>query len=222
MNILYFLFGSCLGSWICASAYRYNLPELKQSKRSICPICHHKLPFYDLIPVISWIHLKGKCRFCHHEIPFDHLLCEVLCGLLIMLCMHLDHSLLMCSLICVLVYAAYTDMYHGLIPDRCHVLILLIYVLSEPYDWKNQIIFSLCVFCVLYLIAYLTQALGYGDVKYITSMSLFMNLYALSWMICIASTSALIFNFTKRKKDKIRFAPYLSFACFVVLLFSTI
>ncbi len=223
MNILYFLLGSCLGSWICASAYRYDLPEIKQSKRSICPVCHQILPFYDLIPIISWIRLKGKCRFCHHEIPLDHFICEIICGLLIMFCMHLHRPLFMCSLTCVLVYAAYTDMYHGLIPDRCHVLILIIYVLSEPFNWKMQIIFSFSVFCVLYLIAYSTQALGYGDVKLIASMSLLMDLYALSWMICIASTSALLINLPKkRKKDKIRFAPYLSFACFVVLLLNTI
>ena len=222
MDLLYFLFGSCLGSWICASAYRYNLPELKNEKRSICPQCHQKLPFYDLIPIISWFYLKGKCRFCHHEIPFDHLVCEVLCGLLMVFCMHQDNPLLICCLAYVLIYAAYTDIYHGLIPDRCHVMMFLIYVLSEPAEWEMQMLYFFIVLCVLYLVAYMSQGLGYGDVKLIASMSLFISLYKLLWVICIASTSALIFNLSKRKKDKIRFAPYLGFSCFVVLLFSTL
>ena len=218
-----FLFGSCLGSWICASATRYDQPELKQNQRSVCPHCKETLLWCDLIPIFSWIHLRGKCRFCHHSIPIDHLACEVLMGLLMMWCITQSKPIVMTILISTLVYAAYTDAYHGLIPDRCHVLVLLAYLLSGPGDFILQGLYTVTVFLVLYLLAKFGKGLGFGDVKLIASMSLWFSAYELIWMICIASTSALLVTcFSKIKKDKIRFAPYLSFACFVVLLFSTV
>ena len=218
-----FLFGSCLGSWICASATRYDQPELKKKKRSVCPHCQQTLSWKDLIPVISWIALKGKCRFCGHRIPFDHLLSEVLMGLLMMWCVTQSKPIVMTILMSTLVYAAYTDAYSGLIPDRCHVLIVLAYLLSGPADLRLQGLYVVIVFVVLYLIAKFSKGLGYGDVKLIASISLWLSAYELIWMICIASTSALLITcLTKIKKDKIRFAPYLSVACFVVLLLSTV
>lgn len=49
--------------------------------RSMCPHCHHELAAKDLVPVLSWLSLRGKCRYCHAPIP-DSPLVELITGLL--------------------------------------------------------------------------------------------------------------------------------------------
>lgn len=78
--------GLCLGSFINALVYRLRWQEtnLKISKkysilrgRSICPHCKHALKAKDLIPVLSWVLLKGKCRYCGKPISSQYPLIEV-------------------------------------------------------------------------------------------------------------------------------------------------
>ncbi|MBI1856815.1 prepilin peptidase [Candidatus Saccharibacteria bacterium] len=48
------------------------------SGRSMCPDCRHQLAWYDLIPVISWLGLRGRCRYCHRPISWQYPLVEIL------------------------------------------------------------------------------------------------------------------------------------------------
>lgn len=74
-----FIFGLVLGSFVKASADR--LSEGRTLKgRSYCPGCKHKLAWYDLFPVLSFIWLRGRCRFCQDKISLDHLFSEVILG----------------------------------------------------------------------------------------------------------------------------------------------
>lgn len=45
--------------------------------RSMCPNCHHALAWYDLVPVISWLSLRGKCRYCHKSISWQYPVVEL-------------------------------------------------------------------------------------------------------------------------------------------------
>ncbi len=77
-----FLIGIILGSLAKALADR-SLDNKSFWGRSYCPRCQHKLAWYDLFPIISYIFLRGKCRYCRREIKIDYLLVELLMGLLI-------------------------------------------------------------------------------------------------------------------------------------------
>jgi len=74
MTLLMFITG--------AVAVIYRLPRgLSWVRgRSRCPECKHNLGFWDLIPVLSWVMLRGKCRYCHSPIPYRYLLVELLLG----------------------------------------------------------------------------------------------------------------------------------------------
>ncbi len=48
----------------------------------MCTHCYHQLSYYDLIPVISWLMLRGKCRYCHKRISFQYPLIEILAAVL--------------------------------------------------------------------------------------------------------------------------------------------
>ena len=78
--LILFVFGLCFGSFINALVWRIHLQAKTSSKkkreefsivhgRSMCMYCRHQLAFWDLIPVISWISLKGRCRYCHRKYP---------------------------------------------------------------------------------------------------------------------------------------------------------
>ncbi|MDQ5972470.1 MAG: leader peptidase (prepilin peptidase) / N-methyltransferase [Patescibacteria group bacterium] len=86
------LLGLCLGSFVNALVWRLHeqdkltgkkakraAKELSISQgRSMCPDCRHQLGFWDLLPVASWLGLRGKCRYCHHSISWQYPLVEVL------------------------------------------------------------------------------------------------------------------------------------------------
>ncbi len=100
------LLGLVLGSFINALVWRLRkqdelvYPELVDNKRrgskdnltkdelsiargrSMCPECHHMLAAKDLVPVFSWIWLRGKCRYCHKPISWQYPLVELLTGVL--------------------------------------------------------------------------------------------------------------------------------------------
>lgn len=84
--------GLILGSFVNALVYRVHeqsKPSKKAKKelsivngRSICPHCKHELAPKDLIPVISWLMLKGRCRYCRKPISWQYPLVEALTAVL--------------------------------------------------------------------------------------------------------------------------------------------
>lgn len=77
-----FLLGMVLGSLIKALADR-SLGKKSFWGRSYCPKCQHKLAWYDLFPIFSYLLLGGRCRYCHKKIGIEYLVVEVAMGILI-------------------------------------------------------------------------------------------------------------------------------------------
>ena len=85
--VVMFILGACLGSFLCCQARRLAFKNQKPKskthkkivlkKRSICLQCGKQLKWYDNIPIISWIILKGKCRKCGKKIGLAELLSEI-------------------------------------------------------------------------------------------------------------------------------------------------
>jgi prepilin signal peptidase PulO-like enzyme (type II secretory pathway) len=92
------LIGLCLGSFVNALVWRVREQELESEKkkpdskylkqlsisrgRSICPHCKHELKAADLVPLLSWLSLKGKCRYCRKPIAVQYPLVELSTALL--------------------------------------------------------------------------------------------------------------------------------------------
>lgn len=81
--------GLALGSFINATVWRLHEQTKAKSKkrrkelsittgRSMCPHCNHPLAWYDLIPLLSWVSLRGKCRYCAKTVSMKYPLAEVL------------------------------------------------------------------------------------------------------------------------------------------------
>jgi leader peptidase (prepilin peptidase) / N-methyltransferase len=80
-------FGLIFGSFLNVCIYR--LPRdlsVSEPKRSACPHCHSQIAFYDNIPVLSWLILRGRCRHCKEPISPRYLTVEILTALLFLTC----------------------------------------------------------------------------------------------------------------------------------------
>jgi leader peptidase (prepilin peptidase)/N-methyltransferase len=80
--VILIFFGLCAGSFISALVWRTRQQEkgkeLSITKgRSQCPHCHHSLAWYDLIPLFSWLSLRGRCRYCRKPISWHYPLTEL-------------------------------------------------------------------------------------------------------------------------------------------------
>jgi len=85
LYILFFCIGTLFGSFFTLAVYRIPLHQDITHKRSYCPNCNHKLSFFDMIPILSYIFLGGKCRYCKQKIRIRYLFLEILTGMVFLL-----------------------------------------------------------------------------------------------------------------------------------------
>lgn len=79
--IMIFIIGTVFGSFFTLAVYRIPLKKDITHERSFCPNCNHKLGFWDMIPIVSYLVFRGKCRYCGEKIRIRYLILEVLSGL---------------------------------------------------------------------------------------------------------------------------------------------
>lgn len=79
----FFVFGTIIGSFLNVVIYRYNTGLSIVKGRSKCFSCGHTLESQDLVPVLSYIHNKGKCRHCKTPISLQYPLIEIITGLVL-------------------------------------------------------------------------------------------------------------------------------------------
>jgi leader peptidase (prepilin peptidase) / N-methyltransferase len=81
--ILAGLFGLLIGSFLNACIFRFPRDiTIWDPPRSFCPACETTIAWYDNIPVLSYLLLRGKCRRCQYSIPIRYILVELLCGIM--------------------------------------------------------------------------------------------------------------------------------------------
>ena len=83
--VMIFLFGITIGSFLNVCIFRLPAGESLIKKNSHCMTCGTPIKWYDLIPVFSWLFLRGKCRACGSKISGRYILVESLTGILFVL-----------------------------------------------------------------------------------------------------------------------------------------
>jgi len=131
VSLSVFIFGLIVGSFLNCVIYRFEKNESFLKGRSYCPKCKHTLNWKDLIPIFSFLILKGKCRYCSKKISLQYPLVELATGVLFILTFHfwslgfnwlvgigiwelIYLLIILCSLIVIFVY----DLKHYIIPDK--------------------------------------------------------------------------------------------------------
>ena len=139
-----FVIGTLLGSFATLAVYRIPRGENIIYKHSYCPNCHHLLAFGDLIPIFSYLFLKGKCPYCHQKIRIRYLLLEIFSGLL--------YAFFIASLpINFATFDVQQAAYIGIMTAFLVCMILMIGILKE----KNEIPGSLMKFCLIFSVLYI-------------------------------------------------------------------
>jgi leader peptidase (prepilin peptidase)/N-methyltransferase len=124
-NIIVFLFGSIIGSFLNVCIHRMPLSESVVWPSSHCPKCKKRIPAHDNIPFISYVLLGGKCRFCKQRIPLRYLAVELLTALLFVALFNrygLSYDFFIYMFFAAgLIIATFIDIAHRIIPDEISV-----------------------------------------------------------------------------------------------------
>ncbi|NTW72382.1 MAG: prepilin peptidase, partial [Eubacteriaceae bacterium] len=133
--IIILIYGLVIGSFLNVVIYRLPNEQSIISPPSHCGSCNTRLRPIDLIPVFSWIFLKGQCRYCGEKISARYALVELLTGTLFLLTYiytGLSWVLLVnLILVSVLVAMTFIDYDHQIIPDEFHIFLIIVFVISN-------------------------------------------------------------------------------------------
>ena len=240
MLIIAALFGAVIGSFLNVCIYR--IPEERSILKpgSACPNCSSKIRFYDNIPVLSYLVLKGKCRSCDQSISIRYLLVELLtAGFTATVAAVFGMTSLGATylvLVYILIVITVIDLYHMIIPDSLVGLGLItgitaILLGAIDIGWKDAFIGALFFGGFLYVVAlvgkiiFKKEAMGMGDVKLGIMMGLFlgwkMSIMSLYVSFLVASFVGLVTIVTGqlKKGDRIPFGPFLAIGTILVVFF---
>jgi prepilin signal peptidase PulO-like enzyme (type II secretory pathway) len=227
-TVLLFLLGLCLGSFISALSYRYprSIPFVKG--RSFCPKCKEQIAWYDNIPLLSFLLLRGKCRHCKKKISIRYPITELATGIGFVQIGLNPYWLIIFSLL-LLIFIV--DMEHQIIPDD-FVFIGVTFVLFFSLVTNHQSLFpglfagflaaSLLMFLHLFTRG---RGMGLGDVKFAVLGGLIVGIkLTYVWLFLSFLTGGLvgiILIIARRAglKDKIAFGPFLIVGIVLAVLF---
>lgn len=169
-----FLFGIVIGSFLNVCILRIPNKESVAKDRSHCMSCGYQLAWYDLIPLFSYLFLRGKCRKCGSHISLQYPLVEALNGVLYVLIFLVNgwsiDSVIYCLLTSALIVLSVIDFRTYEIPVGINLFILalgLIHLLIHSGDWVDYGIGLVAVSGFMALLVWITKgaAMGGGDVK---------------------------------------------------------
>jgi len=228
--VLVALPGLALGSFLNVVAAR--LPERRSvvRPRSACPSCASEIAWYDNIPVVSWVMLRGRCRTCSSRIGVLYPLVELATAALLVGCVArfgLSLEAAAAAVLCVsLVVVTATDLTHRIVPNvvvvPAAVVVLALMTAAEPSpEWAIGAL-GASGFLLVAALAY-PGGMGMGDVK----LALLMGA-ALGRVVPVALFLGMIFALLpsivlfarhggKARKMAIPFAPFLALGSVVAL-----
>jgi leader peptidase (prepilin peptidase)/N-methyltransferase len=228
-----FILGACAGSFLNVCIWRIPAGKSVVSPPSHCPACKARLGFLDLVPVLSYVYLRGRCRRCGAPFSSQYALVELGTGVLFAL-VWTQFGLSWATpagwvLVSVLVTAAVIDIHHQIIPNR---VLLAGFVLGLPLaalqSWTSLTMGLLAFLAAgLFLLAVAVVSrggMGGGDVKLAALMGLYLGpagvaaALFLAFLTGGAAAIALLATGRKTRKDPVPFGPYLALGGVAALL----
>jgi len=235
-TIVFFIVGLVFGSFYNVVGLRLCKNENILFPSSHCPKCNHKLKPYELIPVFSYIFLKGKCKKCKEKISIMYPFVELCTGILFAISFYrygfsieIILALLLSSLFMIIVV---TDLNYYIIPDSIIVffgiLIFIYNIISKGIlDACTYAVYGLIMFLLMYLLmkfgnaVFKKESLGGGDIKLMGILGMINKPLVSITGLTIAAFIALPCSiyFLKNNKDRvIPFGPFIA-AGFLLIMF---
>lgn len=221
--VLIIIIGLIIGSFLNVVIYRFPRRESVVWPGSHCPVCGQQLKTGDLLPVLSYIWLRGRCRYCGGKIGLRYPLVEILTAitfLLIYLPWGLSwQGLAGIVLTMLLIPAAFIDLDHGIIPDRLTYPGIIIGLLLSPFTagFTSSLLGALFFGGILLLAALISRGgMGGGDIKLAAAIGAFTGwpgallAFLLSSLLGGAWGLILLLSQKANRKTTIKFGPFLA------------
>jgi len=272
--IVLFIFGAAFGSFAAAQVWRLRAKQLADDKkhgekvdnkeyellkplisgklsedRSRCLSCGHKLAWYDLLPLVSWLSLGGRCRYCRHAIGYFEFISELGLGLFFAVS-YLVWPSELSSLLTVSVFTLWLiagivlailfayDLKWSILPDAMNWTLAAIGVLYAAVSgvqhafnsgWLLGLIGSLVIMSGLYGLIYLVSRggwVGFGDVKLGIGLGLLLGSWQYAFVALFLANligCVVIIPFMAAKKlnrkSHVPFGPFLIAGTAISVLF---
>lgn len=231
MNILYliifFILGLCMGSFFTVVGLRLPNHENFLNSRSYCDKCHHRLSLLDMVPLLSFLFLKGRCRYCKGKIDALSSYMEFFTGVLYALA-YFDFGfsyelLIALGIVSMLSIISVSDLTYFIIPDEVLIFFSGYFIIIKALQLGvvpalKCILSGIILFIVMYIIMLIgnflfkKETLGGGDIKMMFVFGIILHPLLGLISIFIGSVLALpvsLFLLYKKNERLIPFGPFL-------------
>jgi leader peptidase (prepilin peptidase)/N-methyltransferase len=244
INVLFvslvFMFGMCIGSFLNVCIYRLpSSTSIINPSRSFCPQCNSAIQFYDNIPVLSYLWLKGRCRNCKAPISPRYPLVELMTGILAIAILFKFHLTLEGVIYFVftssLLVITFIDIDHKIIPDIISLpgipIGLAASFVLPAMTFKSSLLGLLAGGGSLLLVAWTyslitrKEGMGGGDIKLLGMIGTFIGWKGVIFTIFAASLTGTLVGMIvmllkgKNLKFAIPFGPFLSIGAMSYVFF---
>lgn len=238
MNLFIFILGLFIGSFLGVLSDRLPKSEQVLKGRSHCDFCKRKLQPLDLVPVLSFLFLKGRCRYCRKRLSIKYPVVELLTGMGFLLISNyinlipLPSPVVISLVYLLIIYSGLlviflADIKYFIIPDQIVVFLVITDLVYKILYQVNLLPYSIIsaagatAFILFFHIITRGKGMGFGDVKLAFFMGLFLGFpgiviaFYMSFLTGAFFSVILIIIGKAKLKSKIAFGPYLAGATLV-------
>ena len=225
---LVFFYGILVGSFLNVCIYRIPRHENIVTTPSHCMSCGYGLKWYDLVPVFSWLCLRGKCRKCKAPISVQYPIVEALNGLLWVLvigvCGLTVEGILYCLFTSALLVLSVIDFRTYEIPFGINVFIAIlgaVRLVTDLSHWGSYVLGMVLVSGIFYLAFLVTKGrgMGGGDIKLMAAAGLLLGASKVFLAMLLGCILAVLIHSIRMKvsgaNHKLAFGPYLAAGLFL-------
>lgn len=236
LYIAIFILGAIIGSFLNVCIYRIPLSESISYPPSHCTNCNAKLKWYDLIPMFSYLLLRGKCKYCKEKISLKYPMVEFLTAVVFVLTyinyglsLHfIKYNILWCFLIIIsIIDLKFQDVYvRTTIP--CIIIGVILGIIENMIYFTafwNYLLGGVVAGGIIALIVYTTGGMGKGDIEIAALCGTFIGwkysimMIFLSFVIGSIIGLILIISKKRGRKDYIAFGPFLALSTLFTALY---
>ncbi len=234
-----FIFGLVVGSFLNVCIYRIPKNESIVSPPSRCPSCGGRIRWYDNIPILSYLILKGKCRYCGERISVQYPIVELLTGILTVgLVLRFGFTFdtaYFLVLIYSLIVISFIDLELKIVPVKVCYFAMVIGILLSPFSdsitFKNSVLGAsfgagiILFIAETYLILKNVEGMGYGDANIMALIGAFVGWEKVLLVLFLSSLfgalAGIIYMILKRRglKVAIPYGPFLSIGAYVTIVY---
>lgn len=240
-----FILGLMVGSFLNVVIFRLNTEEKIVNSRSKCLFCSHKLAWYDLFPVASFLALRGKCRYCKEKLSVQYPLVEIAAAVLITMLLisvfgggdfstlNIVRFLLGVYLFSALVVIFVFDIKHYIIPDEVvfpaiGIAAILVLIGASPLvgGWDKSMLLDAVGGAILtagffQFLVTITEGkgMGGGDVKLGLLLGIILGIEKSILMLFISFVSGAVIGVLLIGLRRKKMSSAIPFAPFLILAF---